>query len=341
MQRPTQLRDVQKFTGCLASLSRFISWLREKALPLYQLMKKTTCFKWTDQADEAFLQLKRMLSTPPFLAAPTAKEPIGHFDGCEFLHVPRADNEQADALAWIGSTPQAIPAGVSLQCLRKPSIKPSPESESIFVPVDPGAVGSISGTSVVGPGTSASGPGATTPEPSPGIAAVGPVTSTTQQAAASSDPPPPNPTAVVPVAVMTVVESPSWAQPILNFLVSRELPADEILARQVQHRAAAYTIVNRELVRRSVTGVFQRCVEPEKGMAILRDIHQGKCGPHAASRSLVARAFRHSFFCPAALDDAKMFVQKCKGCQKFSTKQHQPASALKTIPITWPFAVWG
>nr|XP_020189507.1 uncharacterized protein LOC109775157 [Aegilops tauschii subsp. strangulata] len=393
MQRPTQLRDVQKFTGCLASLNRFISWLREKALPLYQLMKKTTCFKWTDQADEAFLQLKRMLSTPPFLAAPTAKEPmylyiaatsrvvstmimferledgkaqpvrrpvyylskelsaskqnnphyqkIGHFDGCEFLHVPRADNEQADALARIGSTPQAIPAGVSLQCLRKPSIKPSPESESIFVPVDPGAVGSISGTSVVGPGTSASGPGATTPEPSPGIAAVGPVTSTTQQAATGSDPPPPNPTAVVPVAVMTVVEAPSWAQPILNFLVSRELPADEILARQVQHRAAAYTIVNRELVRRSVTGVFQRCVEPEKGMAILRDIHQGKCGPHAASRSLVARAFRHSFFCPTALDDAKMFVQKCKGCQKFSTKQHQPASALKTIPITWPFAVWG
>jgi ribonuclease HI len=38
----------------------------------------------------------------------------GHFDGCEFLHVPRAYNEPADALARIGSTQQAIPAGVSL-----------------------------------------------------------------------------------------------------------------------------------------------------------------------------------------------------------------------------------
>ena len=28
----------------------------------------------------------------------------GYFDGCEFLHVPRNDNEQADALARIGST---------------------------------------------------------------------------------------------------------------------------------------------------------------------------------------------------------------------------------------------
>ena len=43
-----------------------------------------------------------------------------HFDGCEFLHVPQADNDAADTLAWIGSTRQAIPAGVSLQCLRKP-----------------------------------------------------------------------------------------------------------------------------------------------------------------------------------------------------------------------------
>ena len=28
----------------------------------------------------------------------------GYVEGCEFLHVPRADNEQADALARIGST---------------------------------------------------------------------------------------------------------------------------------------------------------------------------------------------------------------------------------------------
>lgn len=43
----------------------------------------------------------------------------GHFDGCEFLHVPRANNEAADALAWIGSTRQAKLVGISLECLRK------------------------------------------------------------------------------------------------------------------------------------------------------------------------------------------------------------------------------
>ena len=176
----------------------------------------------------------------------------GYFEGCEFLHVPQNENEPADTLARIGSTRQAIPAGVSLQCLRKPSIKPSPESESIFVPAAPEAVGSDSGAAAAGPGTSAGGtgtaavapgPGTSQPgpaaaavspgtspsgsgtaavaprpgtsQPSPGAAAVGPETSTMQQAAAGSDPPPSHPTALVPV-----VEAPYWAQPILSFLMS-------------------------------------------------------------------------------------------------------------------------
>ena len=99
----------------------------------------------------------------------------GYFEGCEFLHVPRADNEQADALARIGSTPQEIQASVSLQCLLKPSIKPSPESESIFVPAPPEAVGSDLrapaagvGTSAGGSGTAAVAPGLGTWEPGPG-----------------------------------------------------------------------------------------------------------------------------------------------------------------------------
>jgi hypothetical protein len=44
MKPPTDLKEVQKFTGCLAPLSHFISWLGEKALPLYQLMKKSDTF---------------------------------------------------------------------------------------------------------------------------------------------------------------------------------------------------------------------------------------------------------------------------------------------------------
>ena len=76
MRKPARLRDVQKFIGCLASINRFLSRLGERVLPLYQLMKKTKSFEWNDQADEAFRDLKRMLSTAPVLAAPAEKEPL-------------------------------------------------------------------------------------------------------------------------------------------------------------------------------------------------------------------------------------------------------------------------
>src|SRR4051812_44704860 len=44
IEDPSRLLDVQKFTGFLASISRFICRLGEKALPLYQLMRKTNFF---------------------------------------------------------------------------------------------------------------------------------------------------------------------------------------------------------------------------------------------------------------------------------------------------------
>ena len=44
MRKTDRLRGVQKFTGCLASVSQFLSRLGERALPLYQLMKKTMPF---------------------------------------------------------------------------------------------------------------------------------------------------------------------------------------------------------------------------------------------------------------------------------------------------------
>ena len=34
-------------------------------------------------------------------------------------------------------------------------------------------------------------------------------------------------------------------------------------------------------------------------------------------------------------------VRTCEGCQFYVCQMYLPAHALQTIPITWPFAVWG
>jgi hypothetical protein len=120
----------------------------------------------------------------------------------------------------------------------------------------------------------------------------------------------------------------------MSYLVSGELPGEEVLARRIQRRAKLYTIINGEMYKRTLTGVLQRCVEPKEGREILHDIHQGECGHHTSSRALVAKAFQHGFYWPSALEEAKDMVQKCNGYQRYSKNIHTPASGLKTILIT-------
>jgi hypothetical protein len=44
IDKPKNLKDVQKLAGYVAAMSRFISRLGEKALPLYRLLKKSDNF---------------------------------------------------------------------------------------------------------------------------------------------------------------------------------------------------------------------------------------------------------------------------------------------------------
>jgi hypothetical protein len=64
------LKGVQRVMGCLAALSRFISCLGKKGLPLYRLLRKTERFTWTPEAEEALGNLKALLTNVPILVPP-------------------------------------------------------------------------------------------------------------------------------------------------------------------------------------------------------------------------------------------------------------------------------
>jgi hypothetical protein len=77
MGKPEKLHNIQKLPGRVAALSRFVAQLEEKSLPFYALIKKSDGkFEWTEEADTAFAQLKKVLSTPPVLVAPKEREPL-------------------------------------------------------------------------------------------------------------------------------------------------------------------------------------------------------------------------------------------------------------------------
>jgi hypothetical protein len=60
----------------MAALGRFIARSGEKALPFFKLMKCTGKFEWTPEADKAFAELKRYLTSPPIMVAPESREPL-------------------------------------------------------------------------------------------------------------------------------------------------------------------------------------------------------------------------------------------------------------------------
>jgi hypothetical protein len=70
MRAPTCIKDVQKLTGCMAALNRFISKLGEWGLPFFKLLKHKEKFVWPPEADQALAQLKDFLSKSLVLTAP-------------------------------------------------------------------------------------------------------------------------------------------------------------------------------------------------------------------------------------------------------------------------------
>ena len=147
--------------------------------------------------------------------------------------------------------------------------------------------------------------------------------------------------AVVDLVMEVLVITPVWTEPYIAYILRKELPEDEEEARQIVRRSKAFTVRKGQLYRESATGVGQKCITPEEGQMILNDIHSGTCGHHASSRTIVAKAYRAGFYWPRANEMAKDIVDRCEGCQFYSDMSHKPESALKTIPLIWPFAVWG
>jgi hypothetical protein len=103
--------------------------------------------------------------------------------------------------------------------------------------------------------------------------------------------------------------------------------------------AKTFTLVDGELYRRAASGILQRCVPIPQGRELLRDIHVGVCGHHAAPRTLVGNAFRQGFYWPTAVADASEIMRTCEGCQFYSHKSNLPAHVLQTILVTWLLTV--
>ena len=66
------IKEVQRLTGRIAALSRFVSRASDKCQPFFQVLKKA--FQWDTKCEEAFSALKTYLSSPPIVVSPIEGE---------------------------------------------------------------------------------------------------------------------------------------------------------------------------------------------------------------------------------------------------------------------------
>ncbi|KAI5342502.1 hypothetical protein L3X38_010377 [Prunus dulcis] len=131
--------------------------------------------------------------------------------------------------------------------------------------------------------------------------------------------------------ICTIDHSPTWMDPILQFLQNQALLANPAEARRVRHRSARYPIINGSLYKRGFSLPYLRCLTPEEGHYVLREIHEGICGNHSGARSLAHKAIHQGYFWPSLHIDAQAFTQKCDKCQRFANIPQLPAEPLTAM----------
>jgi ribonuclease HI len=99
---------------------------------------------------------------------------------------------------------------------------------------------------------------------------------------------------VKPEEVMMVKES--WMQPFLAYMINKTLPEDTVEGRRIIRRSKGFIVLQGNLYKKSITGILERCVTPQEGQDILKDIHVGVCGYHASNRAIAAKAFCAGFY---------------------------------------------
>ena len=73
---PGNLKEVQRLTGMIAFLNRFVLRSVNRCRPFFQLLKKWKGFQWMEEFNMAFRELKSYLASPSILSRPELEEDL-------------------------------------------------------------------------------------------------------------------------------------------------------------------------------------------------------------------------------------------------------------------------
>ena len=100
----------------------------------------------------------------------------------------------------------------------------------------------------------------------------------------------------------------------MHYLSSGQLSDNIVEAHKVQVQATRFSLVNGKLYKRSLEGLYLKCLTSQQELYVLAELHEGVCRNHLSGRTLVHRAHTQGYYWPTMRADTSTYAKKCNCC---------------------------
>ncbi|RDY05860.1 hypothetical protein CR513_10247, partial [Mucuna pruriens] len=111
----------------------------------------------------------------------------------------------------------------------------------------------------------------------------------------------------------------SWMTPIIKYLQSNEVPAEQLEAKKLKREASKYILITQRLYRRGFSYPLLRCLDLDEARYAMMEVHEGICGTRIGKRSLASKITRTDYCWPTLKRDYMKFVSDKTQSQRKTT----------------------
>ncbi|GKV26785.1 hypothetical protein SLEP1_g36020 [Rubroshorea leprosula] len=317
MEPPKSVKDIQRLTGRVAALHRFISKSADKCLPFFKIMRsaaqkdesgKQKKFEWIQECQTTFDELKSYLSSPPLLTKAIDGEILYLYLGISdeaissvlTLYVDGASSSKGSRAGALLIGPEGYRSEHALK-FNFDATNNMAEYEALLLGLQLALELKINVIQVYNDSQ----------------LVVNQINSICE--------------VIDPVMVKYAVLVAELKCKFQKFCLSKIPQTENEQADSLSKFASDSSLSSRS--------VFVEVLDEPSFMK--PRVHEGVCGSHVGAKTLAHKVLRQGYYWLNMHKDASYFVQKCSKCQFFAHLTHQPAEELTNLVAPWPFAQWG
>ncbi len=111
--------------------------------------------------------------------------------------------------------------------------------------------------------------------------------------------------------------------------------------RTLRRLAAGFFVSGSLLYKRNHDMTLLRCVDAKEANHMIEEVHEGSFGTHANGHAMARKILRAGYYWLTMESDCCVHVRKCHKCQAFADNVNAQPHPLNVMSAPWPFSMWG